>query len=50
MQNLKLELENKNCEISRLHDIVDKIQDDKSKLSKKITKYLENGRNVCSAV
>jgi hypothetical protein len=43
MLNLRTELEKKNLEIVSLHDLIEKIQDDKTKLSKKISKFLDNG-------
>lgn len=44
--NYKAELEEKNNEIKNLHELIDKIQDDKSKLTKKISKLLENEREL----
>lgn len=40
---LKTELDEKCTDISNLHTLVAKIQDDKAKLSKKISNLLENG-------
>jgi chromosome segregation ATPase len=39
-------LDSKNNEINNLHELVEKIQDDKSKLSKKISKLLENEKEL----
>lgn len=44
MDDLKLKLREKNGEIDNLHMLVQKIQDDKMKMSKKISKLLENGK------
>jgi centrosomal protein CEP135 len=43
---LKSELDTKSKEMNNLHTLIDKIQDDKSKLSKKISKLLENEREL----
>lgn len=39
-------LDSKNNEINNLHELVEKIQDDKSKLSKKLSKLLENEKEL----
>ncbi len=39
-------LDSKNNEINNLHELVEKIQDDKSKLSKKISKLLDNEKEL----
>jgi hypothetical protein len=44
MLALRGELEHRRSEIAGLYDLIDKIQDDKAKLSKKISKFLENGK------
>ena len=44
LDELKLKLREKNGEIDNLHMLVQKIQDDKIKMSKKISKLLENGK------
>ena len=43
LDDLKLKLREKNSEIDNLHMLVQKVQDDKIKMSKKISKLLENG-------
>jgi centrosomal protein CEP135 len=50
MLTLRGELEHRRNEIANLHDIIDKIQDDKAKLSKKIAKFLENGKYFCLTI
>ena len=46
LEGLRAELDSKNNEINNLHGLIDKIQDDKSKLSKKISKLLDNGKSA----
>ena len=46
MVNFRSELEAKSCEINNLHELIDRIQDDKVKLSKKISKFIENGKSL----
>lgn len=46
MLSLRNQLEQKQSEINGLHELVDRIQDDKTKLAKKISKYLENGSSL----
>ena len=43
MKSLQSEVNDRNNEINNLHTLIDKIQDDKQKLSKKISKLLDNG-------
>ena len=43
IDDLKLKMQEKNAEIDNLQVLVEKIQDDKVKMSKKISKLLENG-------
>jgi predicted nucleic acid-binding Zn-ribbon protein len=46
LNSLRSEIVERNNEINNLHTLVDKIQDDKNKLTKKISKLLENGINL----
>ncbi|RNA09164.1 hypothetical protein BpHYR1_001033 [Brachionus plicatilis] len=46
MYALKSEISEKNQEIKNLHELIEKIQEDKSKLTKKISKLLENERDM----
>ena len=41
---LKSELEDRCSDINNLHALISKIQEDKTKLSKKISSLLENGK------
>lgn len=43
LASLRSEIVDRNNEVNNLHTLIDKIQDDKSKLTKKISKLLENG-------
>ncbi|CAF0708300.1 unnamed protein product [Brachionus calyciflorus] len=44
--SFKNELSEKNLEIKNLHELIEKIQEDKAKLTKKISKLLENERDL----
>ena len=46
LSEMKAQLAGKNNEIASLHELIDKIQDDKSKLSKRVTKLLENEKEL----
>jgi septal ring factor EnvC (AmiA/AmiB activator) len=45
---LRAELDRKRTECCQLNELVERIQDDKCKLAKKIAKYLENGKSDLS--
>ncbi len=46
VDDLKMKVKEKNAEIDNLHMLVEKIQDDKIKMSKKIAKLLENEKEL----
>ena len=50
LANMREELDTRNNEINNLHTLIDKIQDDKSKLAKKISKLLDNGNNFIKLI
>lgn len=43
LNTLKTDLSSRNDEIKNLHELIGKIQEDKSKQTKKISKLIENG-------
>lgn len=46
MYALKSEIIERNLEIKNLHEMIEKIQEDKTKLTKKISKFVENERDL----
>ena len=44
INNLKADLDNRNSDIGNLHELIEKIQEDKTKLTRKISKLLDNGK------
>ena len=46
VNELKCQVEQKHCEVDRLSELVTKVQEDKSKQSKRISKLIENEREL----
>ncbi len=46
IKKLKSDLGDKDLDVNNLHELIEKVQEDKLKLSKKISKLLENGNVI----